>query len=235
MPYFNQRRSTSKTSLNVYRSVVRSKIEYSKTTTANSPQYIKKKVERLIDMIKRSLGVPKSSPTLVVYTLAGELPPAHRAQFLTAKRSVGWSYEIQISYDIIADNPLVRLIFPTEIPHIRTNLLAFTSHLQGACSLQNAWFWIIWNRCVGQRQCYWLWNLQHLQETKIYLQDWLENLLHLWWVFCPLKGSSDCCGRYHIVACRALATVNSDYFRVGDFHNILQDLNIKRCYVIWRL
>lgn len=111
--------------LNVYRSVVRSKIEYSKTTTANSPQYIKKKVERLIDMIKRSLGVPKSSPTLVVYTLAGEIPPAHRAQFLTAKRSVGWSYEIQISYDIIADNPLVRLIFPTEIPHIRTNLLAF--------------------------------------------------------------------------------------------------------------
>ncbi|XP_073822162.1 uncharacterized protein isoform X1 [Musca autumnalis] len=98
-----------KVSLNTYKSFVRSKIEYGRTTTANAPEYINKKIERLQnDMIRRSLGVPKTTPIHTRYALAGELPPKYRAKLLTAKEIIRNVTKNERLYDIIADNPRVK-------------------------------------------------------------------------------------------------------------------------------
>ncbi|XP_075154101.1 uncharacterized protein LOC142227433 isoform X1 [Haematobia irritans] len=94
--------------LNVYKSIVRSKIEYVRTTAADAPKSINKRVERLqTDMLRRSLGVARSSPTHIVYALAHELPPEFRAVYLTAKELIKVQSRDKVLYDLVSDNPKV--------------------------------------------------------------------------------------------------------------------------------
>ncbi|XP_073812946.1 uncharacterized protein isoform X2 [Musca autumnalis] len=60
------------------------------------------------NMLKRSLGVVRSSPTHSVYALAGELPSKYRAKILTAREIMKNMFQNRYLYEIIADNPLVK-------------------------------------------------------------------------------------------------------------------------------
>lgn len=98
-----------KTALNVYRSLVRSKLEYSRTTTAHSPHYINKQIQRMQNgMLRRCLGVSRSTPVHVIYALAHELPPEHRAALLTVKELLRLRRDNFYLYDMVADNPRVK-------------------------------------------------------------------------------------------------------------------------------
>ncbi|XP_058987128.1 probable RNA-directed DNA polymerase from transposon BS isoform X3 [Musca domestica] len=98
-----------KVSLNLYKSLVRAKVDYGRTTTANSPKYVNNNIERLQnEMIRRSLGVSRSTPNHVIYALAGELPPKYRAKLLTTKEILKIKLENNDLSDIIENNPLVK-------------------------------------------------------------------------------------------------------------------------------
>ncbi|XP_059219431.1 RNA-directed DNA polymerase from mobile element jockey [Stomoxys calcitrans] len=98
-----------KLALNTYKGLVRAKIEYARTSTAHSPAYINKHIEVLQnDILRKCLGVTRSTPTHVIYALADEMPPKQRAKFLTAKELMRVHMHNPTLYDIISDNPRVK-------------------------------------------------------------------------------------------------------------------------------
>ncbi|XP_037821648.1 uncharacterized protein LOC119610484 [Lucilia sericata] len=73
-------------SLKFYRSFIRSKIEYARTTTAHSPTYIDNRIRSFQNStLRRCLGLTPSTPVHIIYAMACELPPDLRAIYLTAK------------------------------------------------------------------------------------------------------------------------------------------------------
>ena len=76
-------------SLNLYKSLVRSKIEFVRTTTCHSANYINNRIRTFQNQhLRRCLGLTKSCPIQIVYFLSGELPPQERALLLTAKEII---------------------------------------------------------------------------------------------------------------------------------------------------
>lgn len=71
--------------LNLYKSLIRSKVEYAGTSIANSPNYINRKITFQNAALIRCLGLTPSTPTQIIYVLANELPPRERGIYLTAK------------------------------------------------------------------------------------------------------------------------------------------------------
>ena len=72
--------------LNFYKSYVRSKLEYGRTTTAHSPESTDKRIRTFQNShIRICLGCTPSTPYHNLYALANELPPKERAIFLTSK------------------------------------------------------------------------------------------------------------------------------------------------------
>lgn len=95
--------------LNIYKSMVRSKIEYGYTTAANSSKTAFNKISVLQNkFLRRCLGLTPSTPVPIIYALANELPPAERAKWLTAKELVKiFAYKDPIS-DSIISNPNIK-------------------------------------------------------------------------------------------------------------------------------
>ncbi|XP_017480153.1 PREDICTED: uncharacterized protein LOC108369543 isoform X1 [Rhagoletis zephyria] len=78
-----------KTSINLFKAFVRSKAEYANTSYANAPKGYNKQLQTSVnETLRRCLGVPPNTPTLMRYALACELPPLPRAVWLTAKELV---------------------------------------------------------------------------------------------------------------------------------------------------
>ncbi|XP_017475272.1 PREDICTED: uncharacterized protein LOC108365673 isoform X5 [Rhagoletis zephyria] len=68
---------------------VRSKAENANTSYANAPKGYNKQLQTNVnETLRRCLGVPPNTPTLMRYALACELPPLPRAVWLTAKELV---------------------------------------------------------------------------------------------------------------------------------------------------
>lgn len=75
--------------LNYYKSVVRSKIEYCKTSTTNFSKTVNKIIETYQNsFLRRSFGLTPATPIPIIYAIANELPPAERATWLTAKEII---------------------------------------------------------------------------------------------------------------------------------------------------
>ncbi|KAI8119381.1 hypothetical protein CVS40_9276, partial [Lucilia cuprina] len=91
--------------VNFYKSFIRSKIEYARTTTAHSPQYINRKIQSFQNAtLRRCLGLTPSTPVHVIYALACELPNDLRAIFLTVKELLRISIFNPSLFELISDN-----------------------------------------------------------------------------------------------------------------------------------
>ena len=74
---------------NLYKTFVRSKTEYGRTTMAHAPQYINKKISTVQkSALRRCVGLPPATPNHVIFAIAGELMPTERAMLLTAKELI---------------------------------------------------------------------------------------------------------------------------------------------------
>lgn len=74
---------------NIFKSMIRSKIEYARTTTCNSTKTTEKTIESLQNnSLRRCLGVPPSTPNQVLYALSCELPPRFRSYLLTSREII---------------------------------------------------------------------------------------------------------------------------------------------------
>ena len=83
--------------LTFYKSYVRSKLEYGRTTTAHSPGSTDKRIRTFQNSnIRRCLGCTPSTPYHNLYALANELPPKERAIFLTSKEILNTIYFLTI-------------------------------------------------------------------------------------------------------------------------------------------
>ncbi|XP_017468016.1 PREDICTED: uncharacterized protein LOC108360301 [Rhagoletis zephyria] len=72
--------------LNYYKAIVRSKIEYCRSSMANCAKTADKKIQTFQNsFLRRALGLTPSTPVPLDYALANELPPCERAKWLTAK------------------------------------------------------------------------------------------------------------------------------------------------------
>ncbi|KAI8123981.1 RNA-directed DNA polymerase from mobile element jockey [Lucilia cuprina] len=82
-----------KESINFFKSFVRSKIEYSRTTTAHSPTSINRKIITFQNsVLRRCLGLTRSTPVHTIYALSGDLPVKFRAKFLTAREIINQKF-----------------------------------------------------------------------------------------------------------------------------------------------
>ncbi|KAL9876497.1 uncharacterized protein ACN2A1_013183 [Glossina fuscipes fuscipes] len=72
--------------LNVYKSIVRSKIEYPYSTSCNAPAYTLKKIQTFQhSILRRCTGLSPSTPTSILRSISYELPVAKRIYLVTAK------------------------------------------------------------------------------------------------------------------------------------------------------
>lgn len=98
-----------KVSLNLYRSLIRSKIEYARTTAAHTPKSINCKITTFQNgILRRCLGLKRSTPIQILYSLAYELTPADRSKLLTAKELIKIKTQRNPLYELVAQNSLVR-------------------------------------------------------------------------------------------------------------------------------
>ncbi|XP_065361970.1 uncharacterized protein LOC135955549 [Calliphora vicina] len=82
-----------KVSINFFKSFVRSKIEYSRTTTAHSPTSINRKIITFQNsVLRRCLGLTRSTPVHTIYALSGDLPVKFRAKFITAREIINQKF-----------------------------------------------------------------------------------------------------------------------------------------------
>lgn len=76
-------------SLNTYKSIIRSKGEYARTTSCGAPPSVENTIERFQNQhLRRCLGLPRDTPNHILYHMASELPPKFRSFWLTAKEIV---------------------------------------------------------------------------------------------------------------------------------------------------
>ena len=95
-----------KIAINFYKSFVRSKIEYARTTTANSSATIDRKIQTFQNAsLRRCLGLAPSTPIQIIYFLANELPPKERAVFLTCKEIVKLKIHDLLFYTFVENSP----------------------------------------------------------------------------------------------------------------------------------
>ncbi|XP_075150808.1 uncharacterized protein LOC142224915 [Haematobia irritans] len=76
-------------SLHFYRAFARSKIEYGAAVLSNLTKTSDKKLTRCQNnFLRKSLGLIRSTNTIILYHMAAELPPVRRFEFATAKELV---------------------------------------------------------------------------------------------------------------------------------------------------
>lgn len=94
-----------KVATNLYKSLVRSKLEYARTTMAISPVSVNKKIAAFQNAtLRRCMGLTPSTPIQIIYVLANELPPRERGIYLTAKEIVNLKFNNYKVYRKITDN-----------------------------------------------------------------------------------------------------------------------------------
>lgn len=93
-------------SLNFYRSLVRSKIEYCRTAAAHmGVKTVNKNIESFQNsFVRRCLGLTPATPTYLFYAFANELPPAERAKLLTAREIIKIKIHNPNVYKMIQEN-----------------------------------------------------------------------------------------------------------------------------------
>lgn len=70
----------------LYKSIIRSKIEYASSTFSNmGDTYVRKLRTCANDFLRRALGLIRSTPIPIIYHMAAEMPPAYRFELSTAK------------------------------------------------------------------------------------------------------------------------------------------------------
>lgn len=75
--------------LNTYRSMLRSKVEFARSTSCGAPLVVEKQIETFQNAhLCRCLGLPTNTPNHILYHMSNELPPKFRALWLTAKEIV---------------------------------------------------------------------------------------------------------------------------------------------------
>ena len=98
-----------KVGLNFYKSFIRSKLEYARTTSAHAPDYIEKKIMTFQNShLRRCLGCTPSTPYHILYALANELPPKERAIYLTAKEIINTIKYNPDLFKLIVTSPLLK-------------------------------------------------------------------------------------------------------------------------------
>ncbi|XP_017481589.1 PREDICTED: uncharacterized protein LOC108370719 [Rhagoletis zephyria] len=90
-------------SLNYYKSLVRSKIEYCRSSTAHCSATVNNKIRTFQNsFLRRCLGATPATPIPLLYAIANELPPADRAKWLTAKELIN-TFKIDEDFRISLD------------------------------------------------------------------------------------------------------------------------------------
>ncbi|KAL9877276.1 uncharacterized protein ACN2A1_013687 [Glossina fuscipes fuscipes] len=85
----NQAGLPPKNALTVYKSLVRSKIEFGHSTCCNFPKYIEKRIQAFENRIlKRCTGLTPSTSQHILNAISGEWPVSERALFCTAKELI---------------------------------------------------------------------------------------------------------------------------------------------------
>ncbi|XP_067639115.1 uncharacterized protein [Eurosta solidaginis] len=94
--------------LNIYKTFIRSKMEYASTSYANAPKSFDKQLQTIAnESLRRCLGVPPNTPTLARYALACELPPIYRATWLTSKELIKqWYINSELKNDLENGTPI---------------------------------------------------------------------------------------------------------------------------------
>lgn len=97
-----------KYSLTIYRSLIRSKVEYARSSSCGAPKTIEKFIETFQNsQLRRCLGLPKDTPNQILYHMSCELPPRLRAFWLTSKEIVTLSnYNNAYVTQSIKNNPV---------------------------------------------------------------------------------------------------------------------------------
>ncbi|XP_075150797.1 uncharacterized protein LOC142224905 [Haematobia irritans] len=74
---------------NITKSIIFSKTEYLNSSMAHMPTYLNKKITSFqYQILRRNLGLTRTTPTHVIYALAGTLPPKQRTQLIAAKELI---------------------------------------------------------------------------------------------------------------------------------------------------
>lgn len=96
-------------SLNFFKSFVRSKVEYARTTMAHTPASINRRISTFQNSsLRRCLGLTRSTPVHVIYALSGEMPVNYRAKFLTAKEIIDQKFYNYPNYRCLEDSVPVK-------------------------------------------------------------------------------------------------------------------------------
>lgn len=95
-----------KVALNIYKSLVRSKIEYSRTSAAHKNVItVNKKIASLQNsFLRRALGVTPATHTYLFYALANELPPHERSILLTVREIIKIKFNDPALYNAVRSN-----------------------------------------------------------------------------------------------------------------------------------
>ncbi|XP_036347349.1 uncharacterized protein LOC118756709 [Rhagoletis pomonella] len=102
---------------------VRSKAEYASTSYANAPKGYNKQLQTSVnETLRRCLGVPPNTPTLMRYALACELPPLSRAVWLTAKELVKQWFLNPALRTQLQDKPAINSSYSRTYEKFKSNL-----------------------------------------------------------------------------------------------------------------
>lgn len=119
--------------LNLYRSLIRSKLEYARATAAHTPMSINKKIMTTQNAtLRRCLGVTPSTPIHVIYALANEMPAAERSLWLTARELLRVKSMNPDLYAMVAENPYVRSSY-SHVYHMFQEIFDVISVVEEEC------------------------------------------------------------------------------------------------------
>lgn len=91
-------------SLRFYKSFVTSRIEYGSAALANSSKVSLNKIGSCMNgVLRKTLGLIRSTPVPIIYHLAAEMPPSYRFEFSTANEIIKcWAYALPVKSSLTA-------------------------------------------------------------------------------------------------------------------------------------